>query len=89
MKQLREKALADTSLNAPFTEKGLFRSKRSEQYWNAVFGKGVCAVELFTGEDAATYLYRFDEDKEIIDRLYRQFINNGYYVRFTKTRGIR
>ena len=72
VKKLREKALADTSLNAPFTEKGLFRSKRPEQYWNAVFGKGVCAVELFTGEDAATYLYRFDEDKEIfLAGLYR------------------
>ena len=63
-KNMREKALRDTPLNEPFEEKGLFRTKRPEQYWNASFGAGVCAVELFTGEDAATYLYRFSEPRE-------------------------
>ena len=36
----------------------------------AAFGAGVCALEFFTGEDAATYLYRFDEPKELfLERL--------------------
>ncbi len=46
------------------TEKGIFRTENPEQYWNAVIGKGVAALELFTGDDAATYLYRFSESEE-------------------------
>lgn len=65
VKKLRAQALSKTIVNAPFVEKGLFRLKHPEQYWNAAFGIGVCAVELYTGEDAATYLYRFKEDKEV------------------------
>ena len=42
---------------------------------------------LMSGSGSTVFC--IEEDKEIIDRLYRQFINNGYYVRFTKTRGIR
>ncbi len=65
VKKQRAKALSTLRLAAPFTEKGLFRTGRSEQYWNAAFGPGVCALELFTGEDAATYLYRFSEPREL------------------------
>lgn len=64
VKKQRSAALAKTPVNGPFTEKGLFRTAQPEQYWNAAYGAGVCALELFTGEDAATYLYRFDEPRE-------------------------
>ncbi|MBQ9814317.1 MAG: hypothetical protein IJM53_01355 [Lachnospiraceae bacterium] len=64
-KKERMSAIAKTPLNEPFTCKGLFRTGQPEQYWNAAFGRGVCAVELFTGEDAATYLYKFDESQEV------------------------
>ena len=63
-KKQRAKALAAFPLHPPFTEKGLFRTGQPEQGWNAAFGKGVCALELLTGEDAATYLYRFTELRE-------------------------
>ena len=64
VKEQRCRALKEIAAAEPFTEKGLFRTKHPEQYWNAVFGNGVCAVELFAGEDAATYLYRFSEDRD-------------------------
>ena len=64
-KRKRAAALAATPLNEPFTEKGLFRTEQPDQYWNAAFGAGSCAVELHTGDDAATYLYRFDEPREV------------------------
>lgn len=64
-KRQRAKALSAVPLTAPFSEKGLFRTGQPEQYWNAAFGPGVCALELFTGEDAATYLYRFAEPREL------------------------
>ena len=59
VKKQRAAALAVPKLQAPFTCKGLFRTVKPDQHWQAAFGKGVCALELFTGEDAATYLYRF------------------------------
>ena len=61
IKKQRAKALEAIPRTEPFTEKGLFRLKQSDRYWNAAFGTGVCALEFFTGEDAATYLYRFSE----------------------------
>ncbi|MBR3003682.1 MAG: hypothetical protein IKH67_01275 [Lachnospiraceae bacterium] len=64
-KKQRTSALKQILLNEPFTCKGLFRTRQPEQYWNAEFGRGVCAVELFTGDDAATYLYKFDEPQEV------------------------
>ena len=67
-KKQRKAALSATPLTPPFTVKGLFRTKDPDKYWNAAFGRGVCAVELFTGDDAATYLYRFDEPREIFER---------------------
>ncbi len=65
VKKARRAALGKLPLQKPFTEKGLFRTKQPELYWNAAFGKGVCALEFFTEEDAATYLYRFDEPQEL------------------------
>ncbi len=63
-KAKRQAAWQNIPLHAPFTVKGLFRTEEPQQYWNAAFGSGVCAVELFAGEDAATYLYRFREPRE-------------------------
>ncbi|MBR6259265.1 MAG: hypothetical protein IKR21_03555 [Oscillospiraceae bacterium] len=65
VKKQRQKALSALPLKEPFTEKGLFRTERPEQYWNAAFGPGVCALEFLTDEDAATYIYRFSEPKEL------------------------
>ena len=64
VKKKRSQALSNIALQEPFTHKGLFRTKQPEHYWNAAFGNGVCAVELFTDQDSATYLYRFDGAKE-------------------------
>lgn len=63
-KNKRAQALAKLDLKPPFTHSGLFRTERPDQYWMAAFGEGCCAVELFTEEDTATYLYRFAESKE-------------------------
>jgi len=63
-KRQRAAALAAAPLREPFTVKGLFRTKQPDQGWNAAFGRGVCALEFLTDEDAATYLYRFSEPRE-------------------------
>ena len=68
VKKERARALAQIPLVEPFTEKGLFRTAEPEKYWQAALGPGVCAVELFAGEDAATYLYRFSESEQIFLR---------------------
>ncbi len=66
----KERAAAISRLRAepPFNRVGLFRTAQPEQYWLAALGKGVCAVELNTGDDAATYLYRFPETEEVFLR---------------------
>ena len=64
-KKKRAEALKRVPTAEPFSEKGLFRTEQPEQYWNAAFGRDVCALEFFTGEDAATYLYRFSESREL------------------------
>ena len=64
-KKKRASALCAVPAAEPFPEKGLFRTEQEGQYWNAAFGRGVCAVEFFTGEDAATYLYRFSEPRAL------------------------
>ncbi len=66
----KERAAAISRLRAepPFNRVGLFRTEQPEQYWLAALGKGVCAVELNTGDDAATYLYRFPETEEVFLR---------------------
>ncbi len=53
----------------PFREKGLFRTAEKDAYWLAAYGENCCAVELFTGESAATYLYRFDDRRIFTFRL--------------------
>ena len=63
-KAKRKKALAQVKPSPPFTYCGLFRTEQPELYWTAALGKGCCAIELFTGDDAATYLYRFTEPQE-------------------------
>ncbi len=65
VKKERAAAIKAVSLTDPFTHKGLFRTTQPDKYWQAAFGSGVCAVELFTGDDAATYLYRFSEQQEV------------------------
>jgi len=64
VKRKRADALKTVELHTPFTLKGLFRTETPGLYWNAAFGDGVCAVELFTDEDSATYLYRLREPRE-------------------------
>ncbi|MBR0414844.1 MAG: hypothetical protein IJI67_07225 [Clostridia bacterium] len=65
VKQTREKLLEKATLSAPFTHKGLFRTAQSEMFWNAAITPSACALELFTGDDAATYLYRFEEPADL------------------------
>ena len=68
----RARSLETISCNEPFTEKGLFRTKQSDWYWNAAFGTGTCALEFFTSEDVATYLYRFSEPQELFSTRLRE-----------------
>ena len=67
-KKKRQQAIAKLSPAPPFTRCGLFRTEQPEQYWTAALGQGCCAVELFTGDDAATYLYRFTEPQDVFLR---------------------
>ncbi len=64
IKKERASILSGYKTTAPFSALGLFRTTTPAFYWQAAFGDGRCAVELFTDEDAATYLYRFDESNE-------------------------
>ncbi len=64
VKKEREKAMSAFKIKSPYTDKGMFRTKQSDYYWNAALGEGVCALEFFTDEDTATYLYRFNETKD-------------------------
>lgn len=63
-KKQREQALAKITAQAPFEHKGLFRTEQPELYWLAAIGKGRCAIELFTDDDSATYLYEYKESRE-------------------------
>ncbi len=65
VKKTRARLLSPLTLQDLFTVKGLFRTGQTEEHWQAAFGHGVCAVELFTKEDAATYLYRFTEPEMV------------------------
>lgn len=65
VKKTRSQLLAKAPLTEPFTQKGLFRTKQTEHCWNAAFGANTCALEFFTDEDTATYLYRFAEPQEL------------------------
>ena len=63
-KESRDRAVAGIKTEAPFDRKGLFRTQQPELYWLAAMNGGRFALELFTGDDAATYLYRYDESDE-------------------------
>lgn len=63
-KKKRAQAIAKLKVAPPYTACGLFRTEEPELYWTAAFGNGCCAIELFTGDDSATYLYRFTESKD-------------------------
>ncbi|MCR5734030.1 MAG: hypothetical protein K6G22_05405 [Lachnospiraceae bacterium] len=65
VKKTRTAILNRLSAEQPFTQKGLFRTGDPDNYWNAAFGRGTCALEFFTDEDTATYLYRFNEPEDI------------------------
>ncbi|MBQ6153304.1 MAG: hypothetical protein IJJ15_06120 [Ruminococcus sp.] len=62
-KKQRAQAIAQLKLQPPYTRCGIFRTEQPQLYWFAALGKGRCAVELFTGDDCATYLYRFTESE--------------------------
>ena len=68
-KEARGKLLGGLKTQEPFTEKGLFRTVQTEEYWLSAYGKNCCAVELFTKDQAATYLYRFEDRKLFTFRL--------------------
>ena len=63
-KKERAKTIAVLKAEPPFSHVGLFRTTTPEIYWQAAYGNERCALELFTGDDSATYLYRFNEPKE-------------------------
>lgn len=63
-KKKRAQAIAKLKAAPPYTRCGLFRTEQPDLYWTAALGQGCCAVELFTGDDAATYLYRFTEPRD-------------------------
>lgn len=63
-KKKRDRAVAEHKITQPFEHRGLFRTETPELYWLAAFGDGRCAVELFTDDDSATYLYSFSEPKD-------------------------
>ncbi len=57
------------ALPSPFTHCGIFRTYADEGCWMAAFGSSRCAVELFTGEQAATYLYHYQDRQAFLFRL--------------------
>ena len=67
-KAKRAKAISALKAEPPYTVCGIFRTEQPELYWTAALGEGCCAVELYTGDDAATYLYRFTEPQEVFLR---------------------
>lgn len=65
VKQKRNQRISNIPFTEPFTQKGLFRTKQSEHYWNAALTEKRCALEFFTDEDTATYLYCFCEPQHM------------------------
>ena len=57
----RNSLISAITAEAPYTQKGLFRTAEEGKYWLAAYGNNCCAVELYTDESAATYLYRFSD----------------------------
>ena len=63
-KKERNSVVSALKTEEPFSHAGLFRTTTPELFWGAAIGKGRAALELFTGEDSATYLYEFSEPEE-------------------------
>lgn len=64
----RARMIKTVAVESPYTVGGIFRTCHPEQYWTAAVADGKCALELYTGEDSATYLYEFTEPKEVFVR---------------------
>ena len=62
----RSQMLASLKTEQPFLHPGLFRTMQTEEHWAAAFGTGVCAVELYTNDQAATYLYSFPDKDQFV-----------------------
>ena len=62
----REKLLKQLRPEAPFLHPGLFRTCQEEESWAAALGRYRCAVELYTNEKAATYLYQFADQQQFL-----------------------
>ena len=62
----RSQMISALRTEEPFLHPGLFRTVQAEEYWAAAFGSGVCAVELYTNDQAATYLYRFPDKEQFV-----------------------
>lgn len=60
-KKTRNSLLSGIRPKEPFLNAGLFRTSQTDEHWEAAFGNNCCAVELYTNENAATYLYRFGD----------------------------
>ena len=65
----RGRTLSGLSAVSPFLHLGLFRTVQEEEHWAAAFGDGCCAVELYTKDNAATYLYRFQNKEQFVYNL--------------------
>jgi len=65
VKLRRSRMLSKHEVRPPFTEKGLFRTAQTDEYYLAAVKNGRCAVELFTHDDSATYLYRYQEEDSV------------------------
>lgn len=61
----RDRIIQSLRIEPPYTVGGIFRTCHPEQYWTAAVTGRKCALELFTGDDSATYLYEFSEQKDI------------------------
>ena len=69
VKNDRVSKIRELPAKEPFTHRGIFRTYADEGCWMAAFGDGRCAVELFTDEQTATYLYRFSDLQSFIFQL--------------------
>ncbi|MBO4863719.1 MAG: hypothetical protein J5517_05110 [Eubacterium sp.] len=65
----RQKLLDGFTSEKPFTYKGLFRTIQETEFWGAAFGDGKAAIELYTKDDSATYLYSFDDKDRFVQSL--------------------
>ena len=62
----RESLLKQIKTEEPFLHPGLFRTCQEEEFWGAALRKDRCAVELYTKEQAATYLYSFNQQQQFL-----------------------